>query len=126
MNVARNPARLFGVFNELIFVLVGVMLLWVAMTGRYVGLNPRGIGWIVLSVVILVWGLWTWRQGRRLATASMRLAAKIGGSSLVLTGMIMTALAWAPFVWVNQLLAAAGTVFIVRGIVTAALLAFSS
>jgi hypothetical protein len=126
MSPAQNPARIFGVFNEMIFVLVGVLLLWVAMTGRYVGLNPRGTGWIILSAVILLWGLWTWRQGRRIVKRTLRLATKIGAGSLVLTGMIMAALAWAPFVWVGQLLAAAGTVFIVRGIVTAALLAFSS
>ena len=121
----KNTAQLFALFNELIFLLVGALLLWVALTGRYF-FNPRQTGWLVLAVVLVLWGLRTWRRARLVAAPRIRTAMKIGGGSLVLVGLIMLSLAWAPFRWAGWLLAAAGGVFVLRGIVTAALLAFPS
>jgi hypothetical protein len=118
----RNPAQLFALLNELIFVLVGAILLWVALAGRYF-FNPRQTGWLVVSVVLVLWGLRTWR---RAGVAGMRAVAKIGGGSLAAVGLIFLSLAWAPFQWVGVLLALAGTVFVLRGLAAAAILAFSS
>ena len=51
---------------------------------------------------------------------------RIGGGSLALAGLIMLALAWAPFRWAGLLLAAAGGIFVLRGLVTAVIMARSS
>ena len=56
----------------------------------------------------------------------MRVVAKIGGGSLATVGLIFLSLAWAPFQWAGVLLALAGTVFVLRGLAAAAILAFSS
>ena len=121
----RNPAQLFALMSELIFVLVGAILLWVALAGRYF-FNPRQTGWLVVSAVLVLWGLRTWRRARRAGVAGMRAVAKIGGGSLAAVGLIFLSLAWAPFQWAGVLLALAGTVFVLRGLAAAAILAFSS
>ena len=43
--------------------LVGGLLALFALTGRYL-FNPRRPSWIVLSVVVILWGLGTWRRAR--------------------------------------------------------------
>jgi hypothetical protein len=47
-------------------------------------------------------------------------------ASLIAVGLIMLSLAWVPFIWVGRLLAIGGTIFIVRGPATAAILALAS
>jgi hypothetical protein len=54
------------------------------------------------------------------------LAARIAGASLFIVGLIMFSLAWAPLLWAGRLLAIAGGIFILRGLVTAAILAVAS
>ena len=43
--------------------------------------------------------------------------------SLALAGLILLSLAWAPFRWAGWLLLAAGAVFVLRGLASAAILA---
>jgi hypothetical protein len=116
----QNVNQLFRLLTEVVFILVGWLLLWVAMTGRYL-FDPRRPDWVALSAVLVLWGLGTWWRGRKMTVRVWRIAAKIGGASLVLAGLLMMSLAWAPFHWIGWLLALAGGVFVVRGIVTAAL-----
>jgi hypothetical protein len=54
-----------------------------------------------------------------------RLVTKIGGGSLIAAGLIMMSLAWAPFRYAGWLLLAAGGVFVLRGLVSAAIMARS-
>jgi hypothetical protein len=56
----------------------------------------------------------------------LRLAAQLGGVSLMAVGAIMFSLAWVRFGMVGPLLAVAGAIFVVRGLVTAAILAVAS
>jgi hypothetical protein len=116
----QNINQLFRLVNEVVFTMVGLLLLWVGMTGRYM-FDPRRPDWLLLSGVLVLWGLGTWWRERKTPTRVWRAAAKIGGASLVLAGLLMMSLAWAPFRWVGWLLAVAGGVFVVRGLVTAAL-----
>ncbi len=46
-----TPLRLFRMVNELIFVLLGALLLWLAASGRYF-FDPRRPGWLVLGAVL--------------------------------------------------------------------------
>jgi hypothetical protein len=107
-----SPARLTELTVELVFLLLGTLVLWLSAIGR---LNPdrRGIPWLVLSVALLAWGLlalarpgqWRahWQKWNR-------------GLSLVILGVIMLAVMRVPFLWVGRLLALAGSVLILRGI----------
>ena len=120
-----SPGHLFRVVNEFVFMLVGALLVLFALTGRYL-FNPRRPGWIVLSLVLIVWGLGTWRRAHVSPGAADRLVTKIGGGSLALGGLIMLSLAWAPFRWAGWLLLATGAVFVLRGLVSAAIMARST
>jgi hypothetical protein len=120
-----SPSHLFRVVNEFVFMLVGALLVLFALTGRYL-FNPRRPGWIALSVVLILWGLGTWSRARRSRIAVDRLVTKIGGGSLALAGLIMLSLAWAPFRWAGWLLLATGSIFVLRGLVSAAIIARSA
>ena len=120
-----NPGRLFRVINEFVFILVGALLVMFALTGRYL-FNPRRPGWIALSLVLVLWGLGTWSRARRSALKAERLVTKIAGGSLAAAGLIMLSLAWAPFQYAGWLLLATGSIFVLRGLISAAIMARSA
>ena len=117
----QNANQLFRIINEIIFVLVGALLLWVAFTGRYI-FNARQPAWLILSAAMILWGLRTYRQARRVPERRWRYAAHIGGGSLVLVGTLLLSLAWTPLRLAGFVLAAAGGLFILRGLITAAMM----
>jgi hypothetical protein len=121
----HNPGNLFRVVNEFVFMLVGSLLVLFALTGRYL-FNPRRPGWIGLSLVLVLWGAGTWTRAHQSRVPAERLVTKIGGGSLVAAGLIMLSLAWAPFRYAGWLLLAAGGVFVLRGLVSAAIMARSA
>jgi hypothetical protein len=121
----RSAPQVFRLLTEMIFMLAGALLLWIALTGRYL-FDARRPSWMLLAVILILWGLRAWRRARLIAVRSPRLASRIGGASLVLVGLIMLSLAWMPLGWVGPLLAIAGGVFVARGLVTAAILALAS
>lgn len=121
----RSAPQMFRLVTEMIFMLAGALLLWIAVTGRYL-FDARRPSWLLLAVILIVWGLRAWRRARLIAVRSARLAARMGAGSLVLVGLIMVSLAWMPLGWVGLLLAIAGGVFVVRGLVTAAILVLAS
>lgn len=106
-----TPARLTQSMVELIFLLLGVLVVWFGVNGR-IYFDRHGVPWLVLSVALLAWGAmalarpgpWSarWRKWNR-------------GASLVLLGLIMLAILRVPFLWVGKLLAAAGLVLVLRG-----------
>ena len=120
-----STPQLFRLVTEIVFILAGALLLWVAVTGQYL-FDARRPSWLVLAVFLILWGLRTWRRARLIAVRSARVAARMGAGSLVLAGLIMFSLAWIPLGWVGLLLAVAGGVFVVRGLVSAAILALAS
>jgi hypothetical protein len=107
-----SPARLTQLLVELIFLLLGALVVWLAASGR-IYFERRGVTWLVVSVALIAWGLlavvrpgewWaTWQKWNR-------------GGSLILLGAIMLAITRVPFVWVARLLAIAGLILILRGI----------
>src|ERR1700719_285335 len=116
-----SPGNLFRVVNEFVFMLVGGLLVLFALTGRYL-FNPRRPGWIALSVVVILWGLGTWSRARLSRLAAERLVTRIGGGSLIAGGLIMLSLAWEPLRWAGWLLLATGGIFVLRGLVSAAIM----
>jgi hypothetical protein len=117
-----SPTQLFRMMNEFVFILVGGLLALFALTGRYL-FNPRQPAWLVLSAVMILWGLRAWRRSRLSLVGADRLVGRIGGGSLAVAGLLMLSLAWAPFRWAGWLLLATGAVFVLRGLASAAILA---
>jgi len=119
-----QPLQLFRIMNEMLFVVVGALLLWVALAGRFF-FDPRTRSWLILSVVLIVWGIFTWRRARKVTSPRSRLAMKIGGGSITLVGLIMVSVAWVSFGLGTLLLSVAGGIFVLRGLASAAILARS-
>jgi hypothetical protein len=117
-----SPTQLFRLVNEFVFILVGGLLVLFALTGRYL-FNPRRPSWLMLSAVLILWGLRVWNRSRLNAISVDRLVGKIGGGSLAVAGLLMLSLAWAPFRFAGWLVLATGAVFVLRGLVSAAILA---
>jgi hypothetical protein len=107
-----SPARLSQLLVEFIFVLLGTLVAFLALTGR-IFFDRRSPTWLGVSLALVVWGVlaivragnWRsrWEKWNR-------------GASLMLLGVIMLILTRVPFLWVAYLLAAAGVVLIARGL----------
>jgi hypothetical protein len=105
--------RLLRVVIELLFVLLGVLVVWLGVTGR-ISVDRAAASWLILSVALILWGLYAfYRPGR----AWLRGERWTRGLSLILLGVVMLAIARAPFLWVGKLFALAGLVLVLRGLV---------
>ena len=110
-----SPARLTQLMTEVVFILLGALVVWLGANGR-IYFDRRGIAMLVLSVALVAWGLlafakpvsrWaSWEKWNR-------------GVSLVLLGMILFAITRVPFPWVPRLLIVAGFILITRGLFAA-------
>lgn len=109
-----GPQNLLRVFNELVFVLLGGFLIWLALTGHFPP-NPRGMTWLLLSGLAVAFGLVS-IFGRSSADGS-RAAAYVRGGSLVVVGITMFSMAWAPLWTIVWLLMLAGIALALRGVV---------
>jgi hypothetical protein len=115
-----NPASLFRMMIEMIFVLLGGFLVWVGLSDRFM-FNPRSPGWLGLGAVLVYWGVRAWMKTTRAARTSDRTVTRLGGISLVLVGFIMLALVLVEFRWVGPILAVAGGILALRGLAGAVL-----
>src|SRR5271165_6376098 len=107
-----SPARLTQLMMEVVFILLGALVVWLGVNGR-IYFDRRGVAMLVLSVALIGWGLlafarpvtrWAiWEKWNR-------------GISLVLLGMILLAMARVPFQWVPRLLIVVGFILITRGL----------
>ena len=106
-----TPDRLLGLLIELVFVLLGGLVIWLGLA-RHAYVDRHGTGWIMLSVGLLIWGLralyspgqW-WRRWQNWTR----------GLSLAMLGALMLAMTRAPFSWVAPMLAACGGLLVLRG-----------
>jgi hypothetical protein len=108
-----SPARLTELLMEVIFLLLGALVVWLAANGR-IYFDRHSIGWLIVSVALIAWGFialakpdqfWAkWKKWNR-------------GGSLVLLGLVMLAISRAPFDWVVKLLVLAGLILALRGII---------
>ena len=116
-----TPERMLRFIIELIFILLGVLLIWLGLRGPIHGrtVDRHSIAWIALSVALILWGLralpkrnqwWArWQHWTR-------------GLSLALLGVLMLVIRWVPFFWVGPMLAAGGAILVLRGVVSSALI----
>jgi hypothetical protein len=108
-----SPARLTQLMMEVVFILLGALVVWLGATG-HIYFNRGGVAFLIVSVALIAWGLmafvhpvqrWNiWEKWNR-------------GISLVLLGAIMLAMTQVPFLWVPKLLMVVGLILALRGLI---------
>lgn len=112
-----TPQRVLRLTIELIFVLLGGLVIWLALSGR-ITVERHRPSWYILSAALILWGL------RALYGSSKwweRWESWTRGLSLILLGLVMLAISRVPFDWIGPLLAAAGVLMALRGLLGAIL-----
>jgi len=112
-----QPATLLRLVQELVFVMLGLLLIRVAALGRF-HWDRRSEVWIGLGALLFVLGLRAWMRAGKYVTRWQHI---VRGVSLTIVGTLMLAITLAPFTWIGPLLGTAGGVLALRGVVTAGL-----
>ena len=110
--------RLLRIIVELLFVFLGALVVWLGVTG-HIFFDRRSLGWLGVSVILVLWGA---RGLYKPAKFLSRGENWVRGVSLVLLGAVMLAISRVPFGLVGPLLAVAGGVLALRGILGAVLI----
>jgi hypothetical protein len=113
-----TPERLLRFMIELIFALLGFLVVWLGMARR-IYVDRHSIAWLILSVALILWGL------RALYSPGqwwLRWQNWTRGLSLALLGVLMLAISRVPFLWVGPMLAAGGGLLVLRGMIGAFLI----
>jgi hypothetical protein len=108
-----TPERLFRLMIELIFVLLGFLIIWLGLAQR-IYVDRHSAAWLILSVALIVWGL------RALYSPGkwwLRWQNWTRGLSLALLGVLMLVISRVPFPWVGSMLAAGGALLALRGMI---------
>jgi hypothetical protein len=112
-----TPERLLRFTIELIFLLLGVLVAWLALTRR-IFVDRHSKAWLILSAALILWGLRAlYKPGQWWA----RWENWTRGLSLLLLGLLMLVITRVPFAWVEPMIAAGGAVLVLRGVIGAAL-----
>ena len=116
-----TPERLLRLIIEFIFILLGALLVWFAFAGPVYGrtVDRHSLSWVILSVVLILWGL---RALYKPGQWWLRWQNWTRGLSLVLLGILMLVISRVPFSWVGPLLATAGGLLVLRGIIGSVLI----
>jgi hypothetical protein len=107
-----TPNRVLRLFTELIFVLLGALLLWLEVAGKLF-VDRHSTGWLVLSVAMVLWGLLLLAKPGQTRAPGERW---VRGLSLVLLGGTMLVISRVPFSYVSPLMVTVGAVLILRGL----------
>src|SRR5260221_4453078 len=108
-----TPERLSRLMIELIFVLLGLLAVWLGLV-RHVSVDRRGAAWLILSVALIVWGL---RAFYSPGQWWLRWQNWTRGLSLALLGVLMLVVSRVPFLWVGPMLAVGGGLLVLRGMI---------
>ena len=112
-----KPQALFGLMIEVVVLMLGLLLVQLALTGKF-AFNLRREMWIVLAAFLLVVGVRTILRAGRYTTRWLHWTR---GGSFVAVALLMFGVLIAPFSAMPMLLATAGIVLAVRGLVSAVL-----
>jgi hypothetical protein len=113
-----TPAKLTQITVELVFVLLGGLVIWLGYHGQ-INFNPSTPLWIALSVGALAWGvLAIARQGQWW----MRWQKWNRGGSMVVLGLLMLSIGRVPFSAAGKVLMLCGIVLVLRGLIGALLI----
>lgn len=108
-----TPQQLLRTIIELLFVLLGGLVAWLGLSGHIL-FDRRKPGWLLLSLAVILWGV---RALYKPVQWWSKTEQWTRGLSLTLLGMVMLAISRVPFLWVGSLLAFAGAVLVVRGLI---------
>jgi hypothetical protein len=116
-----TPERLLRLIIEFIFILLGALLVWFAFAGPVYGrtVDRHSLSWVILSVVLILWGV---RALYKPGQWWLRWQNWTRGLSLVLLGILMLVISRVPFPWVAPLLAVAGGLLVLRGVIGSVLI----
>src|ERR1700676_5131284 len=114
-----TPERLLRLVIEVIFVLLGLLVVWLGLTG-HIFFDRHKLSWLILSVALILWGIRGIysKPGRK----PPEMQDYIRAVSLALLGIVLLAISRVPFSWVAPLLACAGLLLAARGILGSVLL----
>jgi hypothetical protein len=113
-----KPQQVLRITIELIFVLLGGLVIWLGLTGQTF-FDRRKPAWLVLSVALILWGL---RALYKPGQSWPRWEHWTRGVTLTLLGVVMLAISRVPFPWVGRLLALAGILLVIRGLMGSVLI----
>jgi len=113
-----KPQQVLRITIELIFVLLGGLVIWLGLSGQ-IFFDRRKPTWLILSAALILWGL---RALYRPGSGQSRSEHWTRGVTLTLLGVVMLAIARAPFVWVGRLLAVGGALLVLRGLMGSVLI----
>jgi hypothetical protein len=113
-----TPERLFRFMIELVFVLLGSLVIWLGLARR-VYVDRHSAAWLILSVALILWGL---RALYKPGQWWLRWQNWTRGLSLSLLGVLMLVISRVPFLWVGPMLAAGGGLLVLRGLIAAFLI----
>lgn len=108
-----TPDRTLRLSIEVIFILLGGLVLWLGLT-RHIFFDRHRIGWLLLSCALVLWGA---RALYRPGKYSSRWENWSRGLSLLLLGIVMLAISRVPFSSVGPLLSFGGLLLLLRGLV---------
>src|SRR5258705_5435737 len=110
-----TPERLLRFTIELIFVLLGFLVIWLGLA-RHIYVDRHSPAWLILSVALILWGL---RALYKPGQWWLRWQNWTRGLSLSLLGVLMLVISRVPFAWVGPMLAAGGGLLVLRGMIGA-------
>jgi hypothetical protein len=101
-----TPDKTLRFSIEVIFILLGGLVIWLGLTG-HIFFDRRRASWLILSCALILWGARAlYRSGRDWSR----------GLSLLLLGAVLLAISRVPFSWVGPLLAVGGALLLLRGL----------
>jgi hypothetical protein len=107
-----TPDKSLRLSIEVIFVLLGGLVIWLGLTG-HIFFDRRKMSWLILSIALILWGA-------RALYSPGKYWSKFEnwsrGLSLLLLGLVMFAISRVPFTWVGPLLAIGGVLLLLRGL----------
>lgn len=107
-----NTPNLFRLLNEFIILLLGALLVLLALN-RGAALPARPSAMIALGVLLIYWGV---RARFRRQPQDAITTVEVRSSSLVIVGLFILAIPVVPLRFADILLALAGGVLVIRGI----------
>src|SRR3982074_3276216 len=113
-----TPERLFRFMIELIFILLGFLVIWLGLARR-IYVDRHSTAWLILSAALILWGL---RALYKPGQWWLRWQNWTRGLSLSLLGVLMLVISRVPFLWVGPMLEAGGGPLVLRRLVAAFLI----
>ncbi len=113
-----TPQQALRITIEIIFVLLGGLVVWLGLS-EHILFDRRKPGWLLLGAVLIVWGI---RALYKPGQWWSRNEQWTRGLSLSLLGVVMLGISRVPFPWVGRLLAFAGVLLMLRGLIGAVLI----